>query len=241
MTTDEDVRSTPGQRNRRGLAVGLLAAALGFVLIYLSVDFIAPKFADSSLPLPNAPAAEAKAWYAANPTSAVLTGILQLLSVSCLAAFATLLTRTARSAHEVRALTTARAWGLAAVGCMLVSSVLSWLLAATADSASVGTVGALRTANFIAGGTAHVVALGLFVAVAAKGAGVGRKLRIFSLVAAVPAVASLVSLAVFEGAVLILLGRLLCMIWTIAAAVSLGRRLRAGSTGRTGAGTASSA
>jgi hypothetical protein len=70
-----------------------------------------------------------------------------------------------------------------------------------------------------------VTALGVFMLLAARGFGKG--VRAFAWVAAVPAVASLVSLFLFEGAALILLGRLLCMIWTIVAAVRLnsgGRR-----------------
>ena len=46
--------------------------------------------------------------------------------------------------------------------------------------------------------------------------------RIFSLLA------SLISLVVFEGAALILLGRLLCMIWTVSAAVSASRSIARG-------------
>jgi hypothetical protein len=44
----------------------------------------------------------------------------------------------------------------------------------------------------------------------------------------VPAIASLVSLAWFQGAALILLGRLLCMAWIISAAVCVTRRLARG-------------
>ena len=47
------------------------------------------------------------------------------------------------------------------------------------------------------------------------------------MVAAVPAVLSVVSLLWFPASILILLGRLLCMIWTISAAVSVTRRGRA--------------
>jgi len=48
---------------------------------------------------------------------------------------------------------------------------------------------------------------------------------VLGYVAAVPAVLSVVSLVWFQSAAFILLGRLLCMIWTISAAVSVTRGL----------------
>jgi len=103
---------------------------------------------------------------------------------------------------------------------MALSSALSFALAALAPTASLDVVSTLRTANFIAGGTAHVLALGLFALLASRIPGYGRGVRVLAWVAAVPAVASLVSLIVFEGAALILLGRLLCMVWVVVAAVT---------------------
>jgi hypothetical protein len=216
-------RITPAARLRIGPRLILPAAA--FFLLYLSVDFIAPNFASSSLPLPNSPAAEARAWFAENPLAASLTGILQLASVLALAAFVVALGRVAGPGYR------ARTAGLVAVACMAVSSVLAWVLAAVAPSVSDGVAGALRTANFIAGGTAHVVALGVFVLLAARLPEFGRGMRVFAWIAAVPALASVISLFIFEGAALILLGRLLCMVWVIAAAIAatvrIGRRARA--------------
>ena len=58
-----------------------------------------------------------------------------------------------------------------------------------------------------------------------------------SSVAAVPAIASLVSLAWFQGAALILLGRLLCIAWIISAAVSATRHLARGTWSCPTAGT----
>jgi hypothetical protein len=107
---------------------------------------------------------------------------------------------------------------------MVVSSVTSFVLAAIAPSASLDTVGVLRSVSFISGGTAHVATLGVFVLIASRT--FSKPVRVFGIVAAVPAIASLVSLVWFNGSVLILLGRLLCMVWTIAAAVSLFRRAK---------------
>jgi hypothetical protein len=110
---------------------------------------------------------------------------------------------------------------------MVVCTATSWLLAALAPSASLDTVAVLRNVNFISGGTAHVATLGVFILLASRTFGSSRPVRVFGVVAAVPAIASLISLVWFNGAVLILLGRLLGMAWTIAAAVSVTRRRKA--------------
>ncbi|MEU8801617.1 hypothetical protein [Spirillospora sp. NPDC048819] len=211
-----------------GAAWRLLAGSIAFLVFYLSVSFVTPSLASDALPLPNDPAAETRAWYAGNAAAAVATGVCQLLSVAFLALFVQGLVRAAAGPERERIAGRARAWGYGAVALMAASSVLSWTLAAVASSASVDTVSVLRTANFIAGGTAHVVALGVFVLLASRMPGFGKGVRGFAWVVAVPAVASLISIVVFEGAALILLGRLLGMIWTISAAVSVTRGLSRG-------------
>jgi len=193
----------------------LLLSALGFLLFYVAVSFITPAFADSALPLPDDPTAEARAWFVENPFAAVMIGVCQVASVACLAGF-------------VSALGRARRWGYAAVALMVLSSAASWLLTAVAPDASLDTVSVLRTLSFIAGGTAHVVALGVYVWLASRGGGFGRGVRGLAWVALVSSVASLISLVVYEGAALILLGRLLCMIWTVSAAVSASRAIARG-------------
>ena len=72
------------------------------------------------------------------------------------------------------------------------------------------------------------MALGVYVWLASRSGGFGRGVRGLAWVAVVPSVASLVSLVVYEGAALILLGRLLCMIWTVSAAVSVSRAMARG-------------
>ena len=111
---------------------------------------------------------------------------------------------------------------------MVLSSAASWLLTAVASDASLDTVSVLRTLSFIAGGTAHVVALGVDVWLASRGGGFGRGVRGLAWVALVVSVASLVSLVVYEGAALILLGRLLCMIWTVSGRSARAARWPAG-------------
>jgi hypothetical protein len=197
----------------------LLGAALGFVLLYLSTDFVAAGLASSALPMPNAPVAEAQAWFAENQVATVMIGVCQFLSVACLGVYVTLFGRVAGPASR------AKSWGLVAVAAMMLSSVLAWLLAGLAPGGSPDVVAVLRTANFVAGGTAHVLALGVFVFLASRTPGFGRPVRVLGYVAAVPAVVSVVSLVWFQGAAFILLGRLLCMVWAISAAVSITRRL----------------
>ena len=102
-----------------------------------------------------------------------MTGVLQVLSVGCVAAFAARFAGTARAAVARRA----RIWAFAATGLMVLSSVLGWTLAGVAPSASAATISVLRTANFTAGGTAHVLVLGIFVLLAARVRGFGRPVR----------------------------------------------------------------
>jgi hypothetical protein len=209
-------------RNKGGRA--LIAAALGFVLLYLIVDFVVPSLASSALPLPNDPASDVRTWYAENQLAAVAQGACQFLSVAALALFVVRL-RTFTAFTRQEATPRATPWGLAAVGLMMLSSVFGWLLAALAPDASLDTVSVLRTANFVAGGTAHVLALGVFVLLSSRIPVMSRPMRILGIVAVTPAALSLLSLVWFQGAVFILLGRLLCMIWTISAAISLTRRM----------------
>ena len=213
-------------RTRRGY--GLIAAAAVFVLLYLATDFVTPNLASSSLPLPNDPVGEARAWFADNQLAAVMMGVTQFLSVLGLAAFAAGLPGVAGTPAQAEAAERARPWGLLAAALMMLSSVLACLLAALAPTASVDTVSMLRTSNFIAGGTAHVLALGIFVWLASRMPGFGKPVRVLAWVAVVPAVLSLSSLIFFQGAAFILLGRLLCMIWTVSAAVSVTRGLARG-------------
>lgn len=66
---------------------------------------------------------------------------------------------------------------------------------------------------------------GSFVLLASRIPGVGQTVHMFAYVAAVPALVSVVSVVWFNGSVFILLGRLLCMIWIVIAAVRVNRHL----------------
>lgn len=117
-------------------------------------------------------------WYADNQLAAAMIGVSQMLSVCCLGAFAVLLPGTARSSAQTATLRRARRWGLVAMALMMLSSVLGWLLAAIASDAALGAVSVLRTANFVAGGPAHVATLAIFVWLASRTPGFGKPVRI---------------------------------------------------------------
>ena len=89
----------------------------------------------------------------------------------------------------------------------------------TAASLELNLVGTLRSLNFLTGGVAHVVSLGLFVgatSIAALRAGaLPRWILWLGLVAAALSILSLASLIWFPATILLPLGRLLSLIWSI--------------------------
>lgn len=192
-------------------------AACGFVVFYLVTDFAVSLFAAGSLPLPTDPVDQAREWFGQNAAAAVLMGLCQTLSVAFLAWLVS-------TVGDVRA----RIYGFIAVGLMVVSSCCVWILAGVAPQASLGLVGFLRQANFLTGGVAHVLALGLFVFLTCRAGSYGRPLRILAAVSLGAGVLSLSSLAFSQGAAFILLGRLLAMAWVLSAAVIAVRRGRRG-------------
>jgi hypothetical protein len=225
VSSQEMYRTRPRNATPKPRRWGLVAFAAGFLLLYLTADVVGANLASSAMPLPSASADSPQRWVADIPLAAVMIGVCQQLTVACIGGFAYTLRRCAATAGQDHAARKATPWGLLAVAGMALSSLLGWLLTALATDVSLNTVATLRTASFIAGGTAHVVALGIFVLLASRIPGFSKPARVFAVVAAVPAIASLVSLAWFQGAALILFGRLLCMAWTISAAVSATRRL----------------
>ena len=213
MTTQSEPTLGTIPHARTGLPA--LISACGFVLAYFTTEFVVSGVAKSALPLPDSSSTSARDWFATNQLAAVWMGACQAVSVLFLAWF----TGAVGSRRG-------RPWGLAAVVLMLLASLCAWVLAAVAPTASLGTVEILRDANFITGGTVHVVALGAFAFLTSREGEFGRPIRVLSTVAAVVCVLSLSSLFVFQGAAFILLGRLLCMVWAISAGVSLTRRMR---------------
>ena len=207
-------------------AAAALGGALAFVACYLAVDLVAARVATAPLPLPGAPADEVYAYMTGNAPAVALTALCQLASVAGLLVFVLATRRALDPAGDDRRLHWAQLAGVGAVLLMVASSVLGLVLAATAPTLPVDTVVALRTANFLTGGVLHVMGLGVVVGLT-RTAFPGRGIRVLGVIAAVPALLAVASLAWFYASVLILLGRLLCMVWTVAAGVALIRRARA--------------
>jgi hypothetical protein len=111
---------------------------------------------------------------------------------------------------------------------MLVSCALTVVLTSVAASASPDTVQVLRLGSFYAGGVANVVTLGVFVFAAAKAlAGpIGSPTRWFGYVAGTLAMLSVLSLVFYYASVFLPVGRVLCMVWTVVAAVVVARSRR---------------
>ncbi|GAA5142426.1 hypothetical protein [Pseudonocardia adelaidensis] len=207
---------------------GPITAAAGFLLAFLAVGLATDPLADRPLPMPWAPPSEVAAYYTANPAAATINALLQIVSVACLAVVVRYLTPRLREAGPGAARLPAA--GYLSVAAIVVSSLLSVALVLVAPSASAATVDVLRQANFYSGGVVAVVALGVFVLGAAlvlgrRGA-IGRVARWFGLVAGALATLSVLSLAIFYATPLLPIGRVLCMVWTIIAAVQLVRRGR---------------
>jgi hypothetical protein len=212
-------------RNRSAseLAAGVLAP-VGFLGAYLAATPVSSAVADRPLPMPNSPAAEVAAYYAANPLAVGLTASLQVVSVACFAVFVGFLAPALRAVGA--------AWlprvGYLSVAAMVVSSALSATLAMVVTSAGDAAVLALRQANFYAGGVVNVVTLGVFVVGAALLLGrerlFGAPTRWFGFVAGGIAVLSVLSLAIYYASIALPVGRVLSMVWTIVAGVVIIRR-----------------
>lgn len=207
----------------------VVRAALGavvFVAAYLGMDLVHGALAVGARPLPNAPDGDIYRYLTTSGAAVAAAAAVLVLSDAGLLLFITALRRACVSPPVVRG----TGFGLVAAAALAVSGVVSLVLAAAAAAMPVPVAVGLNEAGFLAGGVVHVVCLGLFAALSGAAVG-GRWLRVLSWVAAVPAVLSLVSVFWFYGSALILLGRLLCMLWTLAVAVAL---LRARRTDRPG-------
>lgn len=222
MSTSSHVHDhVEGTRSARRPAVLTLLGAVVFVGCYLLVDVVKGALETGSQPLPNDPDNEIYRYLVDNSAAVAMTAGMQLLSMAGLL----LLVINGRRALALPADSRIRRGhlaGLLAVAAMTVSVALNMVLAATASTMSAGTAVTLSTAGFIAGGVTHVVCLGIFVLLTSR-VHTSRLVRIVGVVAAVPALLSLISLVWFYGSALILLGRLLCMIWTVTTGVSLVR------------------
>ena len=153
--------STAAVASTKGPAIAGLVGAAGFALSYFASDPISSSFATGPAPQPNVSGDLSRAWLLENATAGAVQAAIMVVSVAFLALFVSAVAMiTQRVGGGARR--AAIGAGIAAVVAMVVSSGLSWVLSASAASLTPDTVAVLRTAGFIAGGTAHVAFLGLF-------------------------------------------------------------------------------
>jgi hypothetical protein len=220
MNDHTSTRRPPG-------TLGLAAAPIGFLGFYLAAGPISGALADRPMPLPTATAAETAAYFAANPGAITVLALLQVLSVACFAVFvaAVLSDRSGPGAGRLRLV------GYLSTAAMVVSSLLAVAATVASRSAPAETIDLLRQASFYAGGVVNVATLGGFVYGAAlllgRAGRLGRPTRWFGHTAGVLAMASVLSLGIYEASILLPVGRVLCMLWTVVAGLRLtgvGRR-----------------
>lgn len=223
--TPTSARAAPAPRldRHRGPILPLVGAA-AFLLFYLAVSPVAGPLQGRSIPLPGAPQDQVYAYLVSSTGASFATGVLQGLSVLGLAVvLVSPVRKVDRDEPTSRPRVVATVAGGIAVLAMLITVTLSIVLGVSASTASPGTLVALRNAAFIAGGVVHVVALGVFVLLVSRAPRWSRSVRVFGLVAAIPAILSVASTLWFYASVLLPVGRLLCMAWLVIAAISLPR------------------
>jgi hypothetical protein len=180
--------------------------------------------ASRQLPMPDAPPAEVITYFATEPAAVAASGIAILVSALGLVVFV-------RAVGAVAPPDPRRTVaGGVAVAAWVVCGLLGLLLAVLGPAGADGTVLVLRGLNFYTGGVVHVVALGAYVATLAllrPGSRMfGRVVRGFGAVAAVCAMLSIVSIVLYPATILLPVGRLLCMVWTVTAGIRLARAPR---------------
>lgn len=202
----------------------LWVGSLVFLLAYLTVDVAHSLLATTERPLPDAPVPAVVDYFAGERSAVLATGLCQLVSVAGLAMFCWGLGRVAGPDRR-RSLVAA-----AAVGSMVISALLIIVLAGVGSSASTDTVLLLRDLSFYTGGVVHVVTLGLLVGtVVWSGSSrplTTRPVRWLGTFAASLALLSVLSVGIYYAAAFLPLGRVVSMIWSVSAAVSIARRRR---------------
>lgn len=212
------------QRDFRALS-GVLFAA--FFIVSLVLGGV---LASAPLPMPDAPAAEVVRYYNDSRTAVIVGGILQALSAVSLFVFAACVAAfVRRMAVEARALPgLTSGGGTLAAAFLLLSVLLSWVLALTAAGGELALVSTLRNLNFLAGGVAHVASLGLFVGACSvavlRAKALPRWISWLGILAATLSLLSLASLVWFPATFLLPLGRLLGFVWSVAVSIILIRR-----------------
>ncbi|HEX4703192.1 MAG TPA: hypothetical protein VH352_13765 [Pseudonocardiaceae bacterium] len=227
ITTAQVPAARPAVARRRGAP--LLGPAVVSVALFMLSVLIGVLFAGKLYASPFADDHTVQRYFVDHPTMVGFIGLLQLGSAIALAVF------TGAVCGRMRALAPAASGyvSMAAVGgaiaatLLAVNGVVQWALSRTATG---DPLSLLRTMNYLffgLGGPAHVAALGVLIAgicLPATGMGlVPRWFGIASLVVALLAVLSLVTLIRPEATVFIPLGRFPTLLWLVAVSVLLSR------------------
>lgn len=209
-----------------------------FAAFFIAGDVLGGVLTSVPLPLPDAPTADVVRYYDDSRTAVLVRSGCQILSALSLFVFAgCIVVFVRRMRSEGSALPgLTRAGGILAAAFLLVSALLALALIPVAAGGNLTLVSALRQMNFLTGGTLHVVSLGLLMGAASIVARGPKALPGWivwlGIVQAALAILSLISLIVPFAALLILLGRLLGFVWSIAVGIvlALGKQ-RAPATG----------
>ena len=205
------------RRARHQAWIGATVFTAGFV----GNGLLGGMITDRPLPMPDAAPAEVLAYFAAEPLASAVSGAVILGSALGLAMFV-------RAAGAIAPPDPRRTVaGIVAVASWATTGLLSLLLAVLGPAGADVAVLIVRSLNFYVGGVIHVVALGAYVATLAllrPGARMwGRGVRGFGWVAATCAILSIASIVLYPASILLPVGRLLCMVWTITAGIRLVR------------------
>ncbi len=205
----------------------LALSGLLFVALFIVGLVLVGVLATSPFPMPNAPVAQTADFYEETAAALLAGGVLQVLSAVALLVFAryvaVFVSRVADGGDGLAR--TVSGSGALAAAFLLASAVFSGTLVLVAGGGEPSLVGTMRYANFVAGGTLHVAALGLFVGSASIAArrtkALPRWVFWLGILAAAFATLSLAPLALYLATPLIPLGRLLCSVWCVAVGILL--------------------
>ena len=207
--------------------LGALSGVL-FVAFFVASLVLGGVLASSPLPMPDAPAAEVARYYSHNRTAVLVSSSLQAFSAVSLFVFAPCVAAFVRRAGGTSALPgLTLGGGVLAAAFLLLSVLLSWVLALVAAGGDFTLVGTLRNLNFLAGGVAHVASLAPFAGAASIAAlrikALPRWISWVGILAATLSLLSLASLIWFPATFFIPLGRLLSFVWSVAVSIVMVR------------------
>jgi hypothetical protein len=203
-------------------------SGLGFVVLFLVGAVVSNVAASEVFPRPGDRVADVQAYFADNQGVTEVLALSQAGSAACLAVFAGVVAVAIRR----RAVdgSPEAAWCLAggglAAALLLFSAVVVWALSRQPVVASAAAVGALHRVAFAAGGTGHVVPLGILVGAASiaalRSGWHGRWLARFGLASAAVSLLSVVTLvALGPLVVLIAIGRFSAFVYVVAAGFAM--------------------